>query len=90
MFIIESTSEKLGIFDNIYGVKTKILKKRVYLLEKVNLIDVQDNLVETYSTGMKRKLMLALIHNQIFCCFADELLNGLDPESCVGIYKYID
>lgn len=77
--------ENLEVFGNIYGVKTKNLKERItYLLEKVNLIDVQDNLVETYSTGMKRKLMLckALIHNPDIL-FADELLNGLDPESCV-------
>lgn len=79
--------ENLEVFGNLYGMKGKHLKTRISkLLEKVGLTEFENQLVETYSTGMNRKLMLckALIHNPKIL-FADEILNGLDYKSCVEI-----
>ena len=49
-----------------------------------------NQLVETYSTGMKKKLMIAraLLTNPsiVFC---DELFNGLDKDSCKIIQTLI-
>ena len=75
--------ENLEIFGGLYGVPKKELKNRCeYLLSVMGLDDFADERVENYSTGMRRKLMLAkaLMHDpQIL--FLDEMLNGIDPKS---------
>lgn len=82
-----TAEENLDVFGKIYGVKNKVLKERIkYLLKQVGLENQDKKLVENYSTGMKRKLMLckALIHDPEII-FADEILNGLDPQACLEI-----
>ncbi|WP_324736326.1 ABC transporter ATP-binding protein [Thermococcus sp. SY098] len=82
--------ENLEIFGGIYGVKDA-KKKASALLERLNLIDVKDMLVENYSTGMRRKLLLAksLIHSPKIL-FLDEILNGLDPKSMIEIVSFLE
>jgi len=82
--------ENLEIFGGIYRVKDA-KKKALVLLERLNLIDVKDMLVENYSTGMRRKLLLAksLIHSPKIL-FLDEILNGLDPKSMIEIVSFLE
>ncbi|ADT84210.1 ABC transporter ATP-binding protein [Thermococcus barophilus] len=82
--------ENLEIFGGIYGVRDA-KKKALALLERLDLIDVKDMLVENYSTGMRRKLLLAksLIHSPKIL-FLDEILNGLDPKSMIEIVSFLE
>ena len=83
--------ENLDVFGNLYGIKSKKLKVRISkLLEQVGLLEFQNQLVENYSTGMTRKLMLckAIIHNPDIL-FADEILNGLDSKATLEIIELL-
>lgn len=63
------------------GIKGSLLgKKSLEILEKLNLEQAGNNLVRTYSKGMKQRLGLAiaLIHDpEIY--ILDEPMSGLDP-----------
>ncbi|WP_237268606.1 ABC transporter ATP-binding protein [Thermococcus celer] len=82
--------ENLEIFAGLYGVK-KGKRKALEILEKLNLVHVKDKLVEEYSSGMRRKLLLAkaTIHNPKIL-FLDEILNGLDPKSYLKIIEFLE
>ncbi|ALV63445.1 ABC transporter, ATP-binding protein [Thermococcus sp. 2319x1] len=82
--------ENLEIFAGLYGVK-KGKKQALEILEKLNLVHVKDKLVEEYSSGMRRKLLLAkaTIHNPKIL-FLDEILNGLDPKSYLEIIEFLE
>ena len=83
--------ENLEIFGGIYGVPKPLLRTRIpELLAMVGLQEHQNTLVENYSTGMRRKLMLckALLH-QPQIIFADEVLNGLDPQAAKDIIEML-
>lgn len=83
--------ENLYYIGRIYGITKKELNSRiVYLLNLVGL-DNDNKLIENFSTGMKKKLMIAralLNHPSYF--FADELFNGLDSESIQSILEILD
>ncbi len=83
--------ENLEIFAGLYGVK-KGKRKALEILEKLNLVHVKDKLVEEYSSGMRRKLLLAkaTIHNPPKILFLDEILNGLDPKSYLKIIEFLE
>jgi ABC-2 type transport system ATP-binding protein len=83
--------ENLNFFGRMYGVKGTVLRERVSsLLDFAGLKDKKDDLVRTYSGGMKRRLNLVcgLIHNPTYV-FLDEPTVGVDPQSREHIFHSI-
>lgn len=83
-FIYEklSGSEFLKFVGSLHRVDTEILQRRIpELLDHFELIDWKDELVESYSHGMKQRLVLcaSLIH-QPRILIADEPMVGIDPK----------
>lgn len=83
--------EFIKFIANLYGIKDSIkLDNEIEkILIKLELKDKSDNLIETYSHGMKQKVQVAsaLIHNPEILIL-DEPFVGLDP-SGVKILKNI-
>ena len=92
-----SIDDDLTAFENmefhgvLYGVAKKVRRERIKeLLTFVELWDRKDDLVKTYSGGMKRRLEIArglLHHPKIF--FLDEPTQGLDPQTRNHMWEYI-
>jgi linearmycin/streptolysin S transport system ATP-binding protein len=75
--------ENLEFFGDIYGVPDSELKRRIErVLAQVGLQSHADQLVRTFSGGMKRRLNfgVALIHEPRFVIL-DEPTVGIDPQS---------
>ena len=81
--------ENLEVFADLYGVKNW-REKAEYLLKRVGLGDAKNKLVEEYSTGMRKKLLLAkaLIHDPKVLLL-DEVLNGLDPRAVTEVISFL-
>lgn len=83
--------ENLEFHGILYKVKPEIRKERIKeLLDLVELWDRRNDLVKTFSGGMKRRLEIArglLHHPRIF--FLDEPTLGLDPQTRNHIWDYI-
>ncbi|HPS28524.1 MAG TPA: ATP-binding cassette domain-containing protein [Candidatus Paceibacterota bacterium] len=92
-----SLDEELTAYENmsfhaaLYGVPAKERKSRIeQLLKIVELWDRKNDLVKTFSGGMKRRLEIArglLHHPKIF--FLDEPTVGLDPQTRNHIWDYV-
>jgi ABC-2 type transport system ATP-binding protein len=83
--------ENLYMHANLYGVPASEQKERINrVLELVELDDRADDLLRTYSGGMRRRLELGrgLIHYPKVL-FLDEPTVGLDPQTRDHIWKYI-
>jgi ABC-2 type transport system ATP-binding protein len=83
--------ENLEIHSLIYKIPREIRKKRVEeVLNLVGLENRADDLVKTYSGGMRRRLELArgLMHHPKIL-FLDEPTLGLDPQTREHIWDYI-
>jgi len=83
--------ENLFMHANLYGVPPSEQKSRIdRVLKLVELEDRADDLMRTYSGGMRRRLELArgLIHYPKVL-FLDEPTIGLDPQTRDHIWKYI-
>ncbi len=83
--------ENMEIHGALYKVPRDLRQKRIErLLKFVELWERKDNLIKTFSGGMRRRLEVArgLLHNpQIF--FLDEPTLGLDPQTRTHIWNYI-
>ncbi len=83
--------ENLFMHANLYGVPASEQKERITrILNLVELEDRADDLLRTYSGGMRRRLELGrgLIHYPKVL-FLDEPTVGLDPQTRDHIWKYI-
>jgi ABC-2 type transport system ATP-binding protein len=83
--------ENLYMHANLYGVPTSEQKSRIdNVLKLVELEDRSDDLMRTYSGGMRRRLELArgLIHYPKVL-FLDEPTLGLDPQTRDHVWGYI-
>jgi len=83
--------ENLLMHANLYGVPASEQRKRIAsVLKLVELEDRADDLMNTYSGGMRRRLELArgLIHYPKVL-FLDEPTLGLDPQTREHVWTYI-
>ena len=83
--------ENLYMHANLYGVPAGEQKSRIeHVLKLVELQDRADDLLRTYSGGMRRRLELArgLIHYPKVL-FLDEPTLGLDPQTRDHVWRYI-
>lgn len=82
-----SAIENLNLFARLFGIKSFDAGK---LLSRVGLEGRGKDRVETYSKGMKQRLMVARsIVNQPQILFLDEPTAGLDPTSSLAIHNII-
>jgi ABC-2 type transport system ATP-binding protein len=83
--------ENLYMHANLYGVPSSEQKERIErILKLIELDDRADDLLRTYSGGMRRRLELGrgLIHYPKVL-FLDEPTVGLDPQTRDHIWRYI-
>ena len=86
-----SARANLDFFGRTYGLRGKDLKERVDdVLRIVALTDRADDVVETFSGGMKRRVNIAagLVH-QPRLLFLDEPTVGVDPQSRNHIFESV-
>jgi ABC-2 type transport system ATP-binding protein len=83
--------ENMDIYGRFYGIPSKERKERINdLLEKVGLMARADDLVATYSGGMRRRLEIVrvLVHRPKIL-FLDEPTIGLDPQSRRVVWDFL-
>ncbi|MDP2717452.1 MAG: ATP-binding cassette domain-containing protein [Candidatus Micrarchaeota archaeon] len=92
-----SVDDELTAFENmefhgaLYGVPNGTLRPRILdLLAFVGLLERRDDLVKTFSGGMRRRLEIAraLLHHPDIL-FLDEPTLGLDPQTRNHLWQYI-
>ncbi|MGV8141463.1 MAG: ATP-binding cassette domain-containing protein [Candidatus Woesearchaeota archaeon] len=92
-----SLDDELTAYENmefhgvLYGVPKNVREKRIHeLLHFVELWDRRDDIVKTFSGGMKRRLEIArgLLHHPLIF-FLDEPTQGLDPQTRNHMWNYI-
>ena len=84
--------ENLYLHGLMYGVPHSIIPERIEAaFDLVQLIGREDDLVKTYSGGMRRRLELArgLLHHPDVL-FLDEPTLGLDPQTRKRIWEHIE
>lgn len=84
-----SLYHKLTAYENLYyvgrifGVNKHVLDMRIKTLLEQLKLDNDRTYVEDFSTGMKKKVMVARAFiNEPEILFADEVMNGLDVDTC--------
>ena len=83
--------ENIDIYGEFYGMPRKLRRRRAErLLDLVGIRDRAQDLVATYSGGMRRRLEIArgLIHSPEVL-FLDEPTIGLDPQSRLAVHDLL-
>jgi ABC-2 type transport system ATP-binding protein len=97
VFQAQSIDKKLTAYENLwhqghlYGLRGKALKQRIEeILSRVGLADRAQELVETFSGGMQRRIELAkgLLHHP-GVLLLDEPTTGLDPGARRDLWQYL-
>jgi len=86
-----TAAENLAYFGKLHGVEGGKLKVRIEeLLKLVQLQDRANDLVKTFSGGMKHRLnlVMGLIHEPKLL-FLDEPTTGLDPQARLAVWELI-
>ena len=86
-----TSAENLRHQGHLYGLRGQKLKQRIqHVLTRVGLADRSNDLVETLSGGLRRRLELAkgLLH-QPGLLLLDEPSTGLDPGVRRGLWEYL-
>ncbi len=84
--------ENMDFYGRFYGIRSGERKERIaYLLDKVGLAARANDLVATYSGGMRRRLEIArvLVHRPKLL-FLDEPTIGLDPQSRRVVWDFLE
>jgi ABC-2 type transport system ATP-binding protein len=84
--------ENMDIYGRFYGIHARERKERIaYLLDMVGLTARANDLVATYSGGMRRRLEIArvLVHSPELL-FLDEPTIGLDPQSRRVVWNFLE
>ncbi len=84
--------QNLQFWGSLYKVpKTELKNKISEILKLIGLYDRKDDLIKTYSGGMKRRINIAsaLLHNPKVL-FMDEPTVGVDPQSRNRIFEIVE
>jgi ABC-2 type transport system ATP-binding protein len=87
-----TAEENLRFHAELYGVRKDVIDERMRkVLEMVGLWERRKSIVRTFSGGMKRRLEIGrgLLHSPRVL-FLDEPTVGLDPQTRVSIWEYIN
>jgi ABC-2 type transport system ATP-binding protein len=87
-----TAEQNLRFHGNLYGVdRSTAAARRKEVLDMVGLHERRNDLVQTFSGGMRRRLEIArgLLHSPRVL-FLDEPTIGLDPQTRLVIWRYID
>lgn len=90
LYLDLTARENMRFFSNIYGLRGKEQTTRILeMLERVELADRADDVVGTFSGGMRQRLSLAtaLVHRPILALL-DEPTVGVDPELRRSFWDY--
>lgn len=86
-----TAKENLWFFGSLFEIPSDVLTQRIdELLELVQLTKWKNNLVGTFSTGMRQRMnVVRALLNMPQVLFLDEPTLGLDPQSSVEIREFV-
>jgi ABC-2 type transport system ATP-binding protein len=87
-----TAEENLQFHAELYGVRKEVIGERLQkVMEMVGLWERRKSIVRTFSGGMKRRLEIGrgLLHSPRVL-FLDEPTVGLDPQTRLSIWEYIN